>query len=329
MCERQGERRGNRGIWRRISGARTRKNCAKMRAISVISHEKCPLRGKGRPPSGADGEKADQERKTGGEAGKTGRATGAKAGQEGERPMVGRCPRRAHGGASCPRRAAGVWLAVVTRSCPVISHFVDVAPPSGRGADVPVPRTTERAPSRQLLAPPSGQFSASPYPARRLSAPSPGGGGGAGRQVPCKMTGLGVRDYGKNGGFCGEIRAREHGETGENASNFRNLARKMPPPAEGDALRAGRGAKPGAKARPKGRDEGEKKEAGAGTTGRKPPSGRAAVATARQPCAWTAVRATVATMSSAEHPRERSLHGFASPCSTAKAVAWPSRSVIL
>ena len=44
---------------------------------------------------------------------------------------------------------------------------------------------------------------------------------------------------------------------------------------------------------------------------------------------WTAVAATVLTMSSTEHPRERSLQGFASPCNTAKHDALPMRCVIL
>lgn len=46
-------------------------------------------------------------------------------------------------------------------------------------------------------------------------------------------------------------------------------------------------------------------------------------------CACTAVAATVFTMSSGEHPRERSLHGRARPCSTAKQSALPIRWVIL
>ena len=44
---------------------------------------------------------------------------------------------------------------------------------------------------------------------------------------------------------------------------------------------------------------------------------------------WTAVAATVETMSSTEQPRDKSLQGFASPCKTAKHDALPIRCVIL
>ena len=67
--------------------------------------------------------------------------------------------------------------------------------------------------------------------------------GAPGRVAGRESTENRVQDYGKRGNLGAKFGCENTEKRGENASNFRNLARKMPPLAEGDALRARRGRK--------------------------------------------------------------------------------------
>ena len=111
---------------------------------------------------------------------------------------------------------------------PVISHFVDGAPApllrvaSNRFRTLP-PRRRLSSPSRQLLAPSSGQF-----PASALWRGEQG----------CEITENRVRDYGKQGAFAAKFGCENTEKWRENASNFRNLARKA---REGETLLLAKG----------------------------------------------------------------------------------------
>ena len=124
-------------------------------------------------------------------------------------------------GATAPRWR-GTWF-------PIISHFVVVAPsPSPtlrRIASAPVSRDDGFLRRRDNCS-------------RRCLAGFP-----RQRRDGCLPGRAGVRDYGKSGDLGANFGRENTEKRGKNVSNFRNLARKMPPPAGGHGLREGRTAK--------------------------------------------------------------------------------------
>ena len=232
-----------------------------------------PPGGRGRPPSGADGEKADQERKRGGEVGKTGRATGGKGRAGGG---------KADGGTVSPPSAWWGELSPASRWCLARRRRAKLSPNlalRGCSADAPASRRVAshrfrpRTPRRRRGCRRSN-CSRRRNPARRSNPgfrrrDSPGrrqrcrdwrdtGGTSETDERGCEIT-KNECEITENGGiWWGNSDARTRKNGAKMRAFFRNLARKMPPLAGGGDLRSGRREKRGQRLGRRGEPGGEK-----------------------------------------------------------------------